>query len=712
SPNQLVENVPALFGNSWAASPHCKNEENDIVVDPCHTNFQSRNFAHEGCSILTSTLFSACHLELDPAPFERQCRFEACAGADAERSLCSSVAHYAFLCQRAGISVNFRPKMPAKCDLRCDLKSGMEYQKCSSLCQRTCRDLGSPPAPCPSTCVEGCTCTEGTYLDSMRGGCVEAVCQNGLINCTEVSDPDCPSGEFLVSCSGEFQGLTEGSACEPSCGSPHIDRGSECRGGLFSCVSEGCPKVCAAVGHREFLQFDGQWKLELSEGGVEEGGLVVVSVRAVRCGSGESTFCSKVVSVEMDSGSLQLDDSEGHVTLHDVDESSFPEYHLHFRGILVLLELPSLGLSIYWDKHMAVYLSIAASLHGSVSGFCGNANDETADDSLMPSGIYSSDTQEYGNSWASSELCSRQDNVTNPCDVYPHRKYSAVKRCNILMDDVFSSCRNEVDPDELVSLESADHPNFFVRRSPEGLPGQQQQQLLLHKWRPGDAFLRDATFVLRRVRHRPHRRRHDGQDPDSDSVGTGESGGSRESDRGDSVGGYGEEEEVEEVEEVEEDGKHPWSRAGHVELRALGESGGVPTCRKTGERLVVEAAPLPGGRCCAHFSCQLPTTAPPYEPTEDQEPSEPPPHPTDEATELPTTAPPYEPTDHPEDNSETPPSPPPSSTSSSTSSPPTTMCGSAICPPAPRCVKAGERLVVVESSVMGDCCPVSYCSEF
>ncbi|XP_078741213.1 von Willebrand factor-like [Lampetra fluviatilis] len=140
--------------------------------------------------------------------------------------------------------------MPAKCDLRCDLKSGMEYQKCSSLCQRTCRDLGSPPAPCPSTCVEGCTCTEGTYLDSMRGGCVEAsecscyvddahltpgesfrkgsslcVCQNGLINCTEVSDPDCPSGEFLVSCSGEFQGLTEGSACEPSCGSPHIDRG-------------------------------------------------------------------------------------------------------------------------------------------------------------------------------------------------------------------------------------------------------------------------------------------------------------------------------------------------------------------------------------------------------------------------------------------------------------------------------------------------------
>ncbi|XP_078741214.1 von Willebrand factor-like, partial [Lampetra fluviatilis] len=104
SPNQLVENVPALFGNSWAASPHCKNEENDIVVDPCHTNFQSRNFAHEGCSILTSTLFSACHLELDPAPFERQCRFEACAGADAERSLCSSVAHYAFLCQRAGIS--------------------------------------------------------------------------------------------------------------------------------------------------------------------------------------------------------------------------------------------------------------------------------------------------------------------------------------------------------------------------------------------------------------------------------------------------------------------------------------------------------------------------------------------------------------------------------------------------------------------------------
>uniref|UniRef100_A0AAJ7WM07 Otogelin-like protein n=1 Tax=Petromyzon marinus TaxID=7757 RepID=A0AAJ7WM07_PETMA len=116
----------------------------------------------------------------------------------------------------------------------------------------------------------------------------------------------------------------------------------ECLGGLFSCVSDGCPKVCASVGQREFLQFDGQWKifdasdcsinlaeLEVSDGGVEGPVVVVVvvSVRAVRCGSLEATFCSKVVSIELESGSLQLDDSEGHVTLHDVDESSFPEYH-------------------------------------------------------------------------------------------------------------------------------------------------------------------------------------------------------------------------------------------------------------------------------------------------------------------------------------------------------------------------------------------------
>lgn len=76
---------------------------------PCSSHPAS--FAVQSCSVLTGELFAPCSAYLSPVPYFEQCRQDACRCG--QPCLCATLAHYAHLCRRHGLPVDFRAHLPA-----------------------------------------------------------------------------------------------------------------------------------------------------------------------------------------------------------------------------------------------------------------------------------------------------------------------------------------------------------------------------------------------------------------------------------------------------------------------------------------------------------------------------------------------------------------------------------------------------------------------
>ncbi|XP_048829559.1 mucin-5B-like [Brienomyrus brachyistius] len=149
---------PLEFGNSWKVSPSCPNS--DFTKDPCASNPYRQSWAQKQCSLLKSTVFTACHSQVDPTPYFDACVRDSCAcdtGGDCE-CFCTAVASYAEVCNEAGVCVAWRS--PQICPLFCDFynppgECEWHYQPCGAPCMKTCRN---PSGSCSSLipALEGC----------------------------------------------------------------------------------------------------------------------------------------------------------------------------------------------------------------------------------------------------------------------------------------------------------------------------------------------------------------------------------------------------------------------------------------------------------------------------------------------------------------------------------------------------------------------------
>uniref|UniRef100_A0A8C2YAS9 Otogelin n=1 Tax=Coturnix japonica TaxID=93934 RepID=A0A8C2YAS9_COTJA len=221
SPVGVTESTPQLFGNAWKTSSACILMHDSSQVDPCDIHLQSASYAAEACSILTKDLFAPCYPYLSPIPYFEQCRRDTCKCG--QNCFCSALAHYAHLCKRFGVVIDFRRSVP-DCALSCE--DTKEYSTCVSTCGRTCQAL-SVPETCSSDCVEGCACPFGTYLNSKTERCVvrdecpcyfqgidyppgdnvitslgKCHCSNGVMNCdNNIIAHSCPLGQIYINCS-------------------------------------------------------------------------------------------------------------------------------------------------------------------------------------------------------------------------------------------------------------------------------------------------------------------------------------------------------------------------------------------------------------------------------------------------------------------------------------------------------------------------------
>ncbi|XP_037377874.1 otogelin [Talpa occidentalis] len=222
SPVGVPESTPQLFGNSWKTLSACSPLVSGSPLDPCDMHLQAASFAVQSCSVLTGELFAPCSAYLSPVPYFEQCRRDACRCG--QPCLCATLAHYARLCWRHGLPVNFRAHLPA-CALSCETTK--VYSPCVTPCGHTCQDLANPEA-CGvdgssdlggDECVEGCACPPDTYLDTQADLCV-------------------PRNQ----CSCHFQGVDypPGDSDIPSLGYCH------CKDGVMSCDSRAPPAACPA----------------------------------------------------------------------------------------------------------------------------------------------------------------------------------------------------------------------------------------------------------------------------------------------------------------------------------------------------------------------------------------------------------------------------------------------------------------------------------
>ncbi|XP_068132978.1 otogelin-like protein isoform X2 [Hyperolius riggenbachi] len=259
SPAGMIEGTPQLHANAWKISSACLTPVNIPIVDPCDTNLENVGYATQ-CDVINQELFSPCHAYVNPGLYYQLCRFDACKCGS--NCLCNALAHYAYICNKHGVAINFRSHV-SFCGVIC--RFGMLYHQCSSYCGRTCSSL-SLGEVCTDECVEGCNCPDGKYFDESLSFCVpisscrcyykgriyhpgEVVlrqagtcqCLNGTMRCTEtattMTGQTCPEGKIYFDCRNPVVGLpSSGVNCEVTCANLAMN---------FTCVpSPPCASGC------------------------------------------------------------------------------------------------------------------------------------------------------------------------------------------------------------------------------------------------------------------------------------------------------------------------------------------------------------------------------------------------------------------------------------------------------------------------------------
>lgn len=61
------------------------------------------------CEVLMGSVFAPCHGHISPNIYHQQCRYQACRCGSS--CLCAALAHYAYLCSKHGVGIDFRSQV-------------------------------------------------------------------------------------------------------------------------------------------------------------------------------------------------------------------------------------------------------------------------------------------------------------------------------------------------------------------------------------------------------------------------------------------------------------------------------------------------------------------------------------------------------------------------------------------------------------------------
>ncbi|PAA50248.1 hypothetical protein BOX15_Mlig026350g2, partial [Macrostomum lignano] len=233
---EVVEDKVA-FADSWKVRNTCPKPP-PTPIAPCSS--ERKRWAEKKCAILRSSEFTSCHSKVEVNEFYDKCVMDTCAcKLDDCLCYCTAVSQYVLRCNEMGVKIKWRN--PDDCPVMCP--KTMVYKRCGSTCPQRCIDISKGEtitSDCKSTCVEGCFCPDGEFLEDgvckkreqcscVVGGkkiaygkkiiykCQECTCTAGSLECKPYYLGDCATfpttvpptttpfctGPGLIICRGE-----------------------------------------------------------------------------------------------------------------------------------------------------------------------------------------------------------------------------------------------------------------------------------------------------------------------------------------------------------------------------------------------------------------------------------------------------------------------------------------------------------------------------
>uniref|UniRef100_A0A4W4G8U5 Otogelin-like n=1 Tax=Electrophorus electricus TaxID=8005 RepID=A0A4W4G8U5_ELEEL len=463
SPAGMIEGTPQLHVNAWKVSSACISPVNIPIIDPCEMNQQNVFYASV-CDVLMGDVFAPCHTYVGPSMYQQQCRYQACHCGSG--CLCTALAHYAYVCLKHHVTINFRAHV-SECGMVC--LGGMMYHSCTSSCGRTCQSVSSGEV-CDGDCAEGCSCMDGMFYDHARQRCVllsqchcyfmgsvfqpEDVsfsgCNCALMSVCALRGGECPNGKVYYDCRGQLGAGPSGVgvACELTCRNLMLNLTCS---PMTPCVP-GCGCPAGLVGHNGHCYYPENCPCAWL--GLEYLPGETVDTPCYRCvchrGSFNCTYfpCPAVCTVYSDRHYHTFDGleydyvSDCQVYLVKVLLSAC--FELWGAGYYTVVHFPAQDLTVLWDRKTTVLIRAGPRWKGQFSGMCGNFDMVTVNDMTTAGHMEVSNAQAFGDSWALGQ-CESEFVVRRPCEGDLSRQPYAKRECGLLYSDVFAPCHNVVD---------------------------------------------------------------------------------------------------------------------------------------------------------------------------------------------------------------------------------------------------------------------------
>ncbi|XP_070985515.1 mucin-5B-like [Oncorhynchus clarkii lewisi] len=276
----VTEGTAIGFANTWKTRASCPDVKSSFE-SPCSLSLDNEKYAQHWCSQLADPkgLFAKCHTAISPDMYKENCMYDSCNCEKSEDCMCAAVSSYVHACAAEGIQLNgWRDTICNKYSTSCP--STMVYSYSIKNSDRSCRCYSDSDFTCSITFepVDGCVCSEGTYLDD-EGKCVPpascpcyykgsvvspgeviskdgtmCTCKEGKLRCIGDSpdQPSCVAPMVFFNCSNASPGV-RGLECQKSCNildmaciSTECISGCMCPSGLVSDGKGGCikPDLC------------------------------------------------------------------------------------------------------------------------------------------------------------------------------------------------------------------------------------------------------------------------------------------------------------------------------------------------------------------------------------------------------------------------------------------------------------------------------------
>ncbi|XP_040199495.1 mucin-19-like isoform X8 [Rana temporaria] len=327
---------------------------------------------------------------------------------------------------------------PCKCkagEMECNLESredmcsgGAEYTQCTypstrGKADRYCKTMHLPTMHQDIICKPGCYCPDGMVRDS-RGNCI--------------TPEDC-------SCLYEGAEYNSRSTIKNSCGT------CTCTRGKWDCTEENCESVCSIHGSGHYSTFDGMsysfsglCQYTIVEGEIED--TFRISMQSEPCCEGGLT-CSRRVILQTPEAIITLQD--GKASIESSQDCSLkkikPNHSVIDFGPHIIVEIGA-GIRLTWDKKTDLTLKCSSRLAGKVRGLCGNNNYDKTDDFIGRNGNKFNNAVDLGDSYKDDPSCQDTEVKKSPCDANPNCKPWALRKCQIMKEELFKECHSKVDP--------------------------------------------------------------------------------------------------------------------------------------------------------------------------------------------------------------------------------------------------------------------------